>query len=112
MEHPRRGKLHEVVNKQQDIEDNAFSISKPVRYRKELLAVIRHPNPILEKFVQTLSTWLLDHNNNGTSLIVQGDEEKSGTIRPAKDEEFAVNSLFLILTIITMSCWYLSNKKL
>jgi hypothetical protein len=42
---------------------------------------------------------------------LQGDEEKSGTIRPAKDE-FTGSSLFLTFTIITMSRWYLSNKKL
>jgi hypothetical protein len=46
------------------------------------------------------------------ALILQGDKEKSGTIRPATDEEFAVSSLFLTLTIITMSRRYLSNKKL
>jgi hypothetical protein len=56
------------------------------------------------------SNWSLDHH--GTSLIVQGDEEKSGTIQPAKDEELTRSSLFLTLTIITMSCWYLSHKKL
>jgi hypothetical protein len=43
---------------------------------------------------------------------MQGDEEKSGAIRRAKDEEFTENSLFLTLTIITMFRWYLSNKKL
>jgi hypothetical protein len=56
------------------------------------------------------SNWLFDPNV--TSLIVQGDEEKSGTILPVKDEEFTGSSLFLTLTIITMSHWYLSNEKL
>jgi hypothetical protein len=77
---------------------------------KNFLAVIRRPNPILEKRVRTSSNWPLDYN--GTSLIVQGDEEKSGTIRPAMNEEFTGSSLFLTLTIITISCWYLLNKKL
>jgi hypothetical protein len=45
-------------------------------------------------------------------VSIAGDEEKSGTIPPAKDEEFTVSSLFLALTIIIMSRWYLSNKKL
>jgi hypothetical protein len=45
-------------------------------------------------------------------VSIAGDEEKSGTIRPAKDEEFTDNSLFLTLTIITMSRWYLSHQKL
>jgi hypothetical protein len=45
-------------------------------------------------------------------VSIAGDEEKNGTIRPAKDEQFTGNSLFLTLTIITMSRWYLSNKKL
>jgi hypothetical protein len=52
----------------------------------------------------------LDHN--GMSLFVQGDQEKSGTIRPAMDEEFTGSSLFLTLEIITISRWYLSDKKL
>jgi hypothetical protein len=77
---------------------------------KNFLAVICRPNPILEKLMQTSSNWPLDHN--GTSLIVQRDEKKSGTILPAKDEEFTVSSLFLTLTIITTSRWYLFNKKL
>jgi hypothetical protein len=41
---------------------------------------------------------------------VQGDEEKSGTNRPVMDQGFTGSSLFLTLTIITMSRWYLSNK--
>jgi hypothetical protein len=77
---------------------------------KNFLDVIRRPNPILEKLVRTSSNWPLDHN--ATSLIAQGDEEKSEIICPAKDEEFTGSSLFLTLTIITMSRWYLSNKKL
>jgi hypothetical protein len=77
---------------------------------KNFLAVIRRPNPILEKLVRISSNWRLAHN--GTSLIVQGNEEKSGTIRPAKDEEFTGNLLFLTRMIITMSRWYLSSKKL
>jgi hypothetical protein len=40
-------------------------------------------------------TWPFDPN--GTSLIVQGDKEKSGTIPPAKDEEFTGSSPFLTL---------------
>jgi hypothetical protein len=92
------------------MEDNAFPISRHVGYRKELLAVIRGPNPILEKLVRISSNWPLDYN--GTSMIVQGDEEKSGTVRPAKDEEFTRSSLFVTLTIIIMSRWYLSNTKL
>jgi hypothetical protein len=43
---------------------------------------------------------------------MQGDEGKSKTIRPAKNEEFTGGSLFLTVTIITMSRWFLSNKKL
>jgi hypothetical protein len=74
------------------------------------LAIIGRPNPILEKFVRTSSNWSLDHN--GTPLILQGDEEKSGTIRPAKDEAFTGSSLFLTFTIVTMSRWYLSKKAL
>jgi hypothetical protein len=35
-------------------------------------------------------------------VSIAGDEEKSETIRPAKDEEFTGSSLFLTLTIITM----------
>jgi hypothetical protein len=77
---------------------------------KNFLAVIRPPNPILEKLMRISSNWPLDHN--GTLLIVQGGEEKSGTIRPAKDEEFTGSSLFLTLIIMTMSRWYLSHKKL
>jgi hypothetical protein len=77
---------------------------------KNFLAVVCRPNPILEKLVRTSSIWPLDHD--GTSVIVQGDEKKSGIIRPAKDGEFTGISLFLTLTIITMSRWYLSNKKL
>jgi hypothetical protein len=68
---------------------------------KNFLAVICRPNPILGKLVRTSSNWPLDQN--GTSLIVRGDEEKSGTIRPAKDEELTGSSLFLTLPIITMS---------
>jgi hypothetical protein len=45
-------------------------------------------------------------------VSIGGDEEKNGTIRRAKDEEFTGSSLFLTLTIITMSRWYLSNLKL
>jgi hypothetical protein len=45
-------------------------------------------------------------------ISIAGDEEKNGTIRPAKDEEFNGSSLFLTLTIITISRWYLYNKKL
>jgi hypothetical protein len=74
------------------------------------LAVIRRPNPILEKLVRTSSNWPFGEIE--TSLIVQRDEEKSGTICPEKDEEFTGSSFFLSLTIITMSRWYLSNKKL
>jgi hypothetical protein len=48
----------------------------------------------------------------GKEVSIAGDEEKSGTIHPAKDEEFTGSSPFLTLTIITMSRWYLSNKKL
>jgi hypothetical protein len=77
---------------------------------KNFLAVIRRPNPILEKLMRTSSNWPFDHNE--TSLILQEDKEKNGTIRPAKDEEFTGISLFLTLTIIPMSRWYLSNKKL
>jgi hypothetical protein len=44
-------------------------------------------------------------------VSIPGDEVKSGTIRPSKDEEFTVNSFFLTFMIITMSRWYLSNKK-
>jgi hypothetical protein len=43
---------------------------------------------------------------------LQGDEEKSGIISPANDEEFTGSLLFLTLTIISMSRWYLSHKKL
>jgi hypothetical protein len=35
MQDPRKGELHEVVNKQQDIQDNAFPISRHMGYRKE-----------------------------------------------------------------------------
>jgi hypothetical protein len=42
---------------------------------------------------------------------IAGDEEKSGTIPPAKDEDFTGSSFFLTLTIITMSRWYFSNKN-
>jgi hypothetical protein len=45
-------------------------------------------------------------------VSIAGDEEKSGTIRPDKDEEFTWSSLFLTFTIITTSRWYLSHKKL
>jgi hypothetical protein len=42
---------------------------------------------------------------------VQGDEEKSGTIHPAKDKEVIGSSLSLTLTIIIMSRWYPSNEN-
>jgi hypothetical protein len=45
-------------------------------------------------------------------VSINGDEEKSEIIRPAKDKEFIGSSLCLTLTIITMSRWYVSNKKL
>jgi hypothetical protein len=44
-------------------------------------------------------------------VSMTGDEEKSGIIRPAKNEGFTGSSLFMTLTI-TISRWYLSNKKL
>jgi hypothetical protein len=73
-----------------------------------------HPNTQVDRLPQVIIARFLV----GFSFVpekevsIAGDREKSGTIRPAKDDEFIVSSPFLTLPIITMSRWHLSNKKL